>query len=165
MLNSAKSRPKLCDLNYSHSLPRGTTVNGISLIDMHLHRPSLFTLTKYSLDFLFNLIHPDSFTNNASKNTLRIKRLSHGLESRNMLSHINQHFAITPTGGKLTSGSRFLAERSKTSLVFFVQCGRDGNSSISTSASLWSAFRQLANLPLIQSTYKTAHCIAIHRRC
>lgn len=51
-----------------------------------------------------------------------------------------------PSVNNLTSGSRFLAERSNTSLVFLVQCGRHGNSSMSVSASLWSVILSTATL-------------------
>ena len=42
----------------------------------------LCCLTEHLLDFS---IHPNSFTNNTSKNTIWVKLLTNGLESRDML--------------------------------------------------------------------------------
>ena len=44
--------------------------------------------------------------------------------------------------GWLTSGSRFLTDCFRTSLVFLVQCGLQGNSLIRVVASLWSLFQK-----------------------
>lgn len=68
----------------------------------------------------------------------------------------------------LTLGSMFLVALPNTSRVFFVQCGRHGNSLISAVANLGSTHhqpRQHAIFLKDPSSYRMHHYKASHPRC
>ena len=83
-----------------------------------------------------SLIEAQNLSNNTPVDALGIEPLSDGLEAGEMLDESEKRRYAT--FGALTLGSKFLTDLANTSRVFLVQCGRQGNSSMSVLARLWS---------------------------
>jgi hypothetical protein len=90
----------------------------------------------YRLQAGSTLVKAEDLANNTSVDALWVEPLSYRLEPLEILHpSVRQPTSLSRT---LTVLSRFLTDRVKTSRVFLVQCGRQGNSSMSVLATLWS---------------------------
>jgi hypothetical protein len=93
----------------------------------------------YGLQAGSPLVKAEDLANNTSVDTLRVEPLPYRLETAEILHPSVSTPADFTLSRALTSLSRFLTDRVKTSRVFLVQCGRHGNSSMSVLATLWSS--------------------------
>jgi hypothetical protein len=94
------------------------------------------------------LVKPENLSDDAPVDPVRVKLLADGVEPAEVLMVNGQGLVdITHVNGQrvLTSGSRFLAARVIISRLFFVQCGRHGNSSMRVCARLASFPAKLAS--------------------
>jgi hypothetical protein len=83
-----------------------------------------------------SIVEAKYLSHDAPVHSVRIEPLSDLVESSEMLSIVRFRWCLNMPRETLTSGSNFFTDLEITSRVFFVQCGRQGNSAMRVSATL-----------------------------